>query len=194
MSAIRAGTSVISRQAIWMSVRADSSSVCEGVTSRKPPLPLGFGKMLPSISQKAFRTPYSVLFGTETITGRREYSSSSNSSHMLADSAMWVSASITTAMMSSAAAIDRRRPSIMLSRRLVRTQHTQRVIDVLLVHHLIEVDQALLGAELNVPLLHLLQARPVHPPVRVEPRPGHAGVQRAVREPQMRVQQVDQLR
>src|SRR3954454_2609229 len=144
MSAIRAGTSVISRQGIWVSVRAGSSSGCGGVTSRTPPLPLGFGKILPSISQKAFRTPYSVLFGTETITGRRGYSSSSNSSHMLADSAMWVSASITTDMKSS------------LSRCPVRTKHAQRVVDVLLVHHLIEVDQALLGAELNVPLLHLL--------------------------------------
>jgi hypothetical protein len=40
-----------------MSPRADSSLEAEGVIKRKLPLPLGFGKMLPSISQKALRGP-----------------------------------------------------------------------------------------------------------------------------------------
>src|SRR5579862_315681 len=62
-----------------------------------PPRPAGLGKMLPSISQKTFDLPYSVSFGTLTLTGLLAYMSASRCCHISSDSSTWVSASITAA-------------------------------------------------------------------------------------------------
>ena len=57
MSFSRTLTSVISRLAMRLSLRSDSEVAAVGVTSLKPPLPEGFGKMLPSMSQNLLRVP-----------------------------------------------------------------------------------------------------------------------------------------
>src|SRR5712692_9303903 len=98
MSSMRARGSVISRQAIWMSVRARPKSVWQGVARLKPPLPAGLGKIFPSINHTALRPPYRVSLGRVAMTGRRGYISFGRRSHMAAGSQMCVSASSTKAM------------------------------------------------------------------------------------------------
>src|SRR5438309_7139490 len=73
----------------------------DGVTRRKPPLPTGLGKMLPSMSQVAFQPPYNVSSGNDSKTGLRGYIFSSIICHMASDSAIWVSESITGCIFSS---------------------------------------------------------------------------------------------
>src|SRR5215472_19138500 len=95
MSFRRVSGSVRSRQPTVISVLTCWRLATEGVIKLKPPLPAGFGKIFPSISQNALRSPYRVLSGTETKTGLRLYISRSNSSHIDSDSEMCVSASTT---------------------------------------------------------------------------------------------------
>ena len=102
MSASRAGTSVISRQAVSTSLAPDLTlGALEGVISRKPPLPAGLGKRFPSISHNTLMSAYSVSSGTSVITGRRGYMEGPMSSHIPSDSDMCVSASMTSGMLSS---------------------------------------------------------------------------------------------
>jgi hypothetical protein len=57
MSCKRASGSVISRQPALISVRICCFFAADGVISAKPPLPAGLGKILPSISYMALRSP-----------------------------------------------------------------------------------------------------------------------------------------
>ena len=95
MSLRRDSGSVKSRQPRLISVLNCCRLAAEGVIRLNPPRPPGFGKIFPSISQKALRSPYSVSSGTDIKTGLRLYISRSNSSHMCSDSEMCVSASTT---------------------------------------------------------------------------------------------------
>ena len=101
MSASRTPTSVISRLATRLSFRSVSRVEAAGVTSLKPPLPEGFGKMLPSMSQNLLRAPYSVSSVMDVSTGRRGCMSSSKNLHIASGSAICVSASMTPAMIAS---------------------------------------------------------------------------------------------
>ena len=101
MSASRTSTSVISRLAMRLSFRSVSSVAAVGVTSLKPPLPEGLGKMFPSMSQNLLRVPYSVSSVMDVSTGRRGYMSSSKNFHIASGSAICVSASMTPAMSAS---------------------------------------------------------------------------------------------
>src|SRR5918999_4713497 len=81
-----------------MSPLPASLLAADGVIKLKLALPAGLGKISPSMSQKAFRSLYQVSSGTFTRIGLRGYISRSINSHIASDSAIWVSASITPAM------------------------------------------------------------------------------------------------